>query len=71
MTPDEFQLHVIESLAKLDTHMVHLVGNGQPGRIRLIEEDLEALKKARWTLGGMIVGITTAVSAAIHFLFKY
>ncbi len=71
MNPEEFQLHVIDSLARLNTNMTSLVGNGQPGRIHIIEATLEDLKKARWTIGAMVLGITTAVSAAIHFLFKY
>jgi hypothetical protein len=71
MTPEDFQSHVVDTLARLDTNMTMLVGNGHPGRVTRIEDDLEDLKKARWTIGGMIVGITTAVSAVIHFLFKY
>jgi hypothetical protein len=71
LTPDEFQTHVVDSLARLDTKMIDLVGNGQPGRITKLEVKVEDLQKARWTIGGMIVGITTAVSALIHFLFKY
>jgi hypothetical protein len=51
--------------------MTDLVGNGQPGRMTKLESKVEDLQKARWTIGGMIVGITTAVSALIHFLFKY
>ena len=68
---DEFQVRVIDSLARLETHMESLVGNGQPGRVSVLETDIEALKKARWTIGGLVIGIATTVSAAVHFIFKY
>ena len=71
MNPKQFQDHVIAALAKLDTQMTSLLGNGQPGRISTLEDEMEDLKQARWTLGGWILGLTTAVSTAIHFLFKY
>jgi hypothetical protein len=71
MTPEEFQVHVIDTLARLDTKMETLVGNGQPGRVGRLEEQLEALKRARWTMGGIVVGAATVLSAIIHFIFKY
>jgi hypothetical protein len=71
MTSDEFQFHVVDALARLDTKMATLVGNGQPGRISILEVQVEALKRARWIAGGVITGITIVVSALIHFVFKY
>jgi hypothetical protein len=70
MNQDDFQDHVIDVLARLDTHMSDLVGNGQPGRVQKLETSVEELKKARWTLGGMIIGVSTSISTIIHFLFK-
>jgi hypothetical protein len=71
METKEFQNHVIDTLARLDTNMKSLVGNGQPGRIQCIEDDVEELKKARWTFGGLMIGVSAAVSSVIHFFFKY
>lgn len=71
MTQDEFQLHVVDTLARLDTKMTDLVGNGKPGRVKELEKQVESLKKARWTFGGVILGVAGTVSALVHFLFKY
>lgn len=67
MTNDEFQIHVVETLAELKTDMHNLVGNGQPGRVRVLEKKVEDLGKWRWLITGGII----AVSAIIHFIFKY
>jgi hypothetical protein len=64
-----FKQRVVDSLARLETHMENLVGNGQPGRVTKIEDDVESLQKARWYLAGAVVGISTAASAVIHFVF--
>jgi hypothetical protein len=71
MDQQEFQSHVIDTLARLDTKMESLVGNGQPGRVSKLESAVDELKKAKWTLGGLVVGISTTVSALIHFVFRY
>ncbi len=70
MEQKDFQLRVIDSLARLETTMESLAGNGQPGRVGKLEDTVEDLKKARWTIGGAVLGISTAVSTTIHFLFK-
>jgi hypothetical protein len=67
MTEVEFQIHVVDALARLDTQMKTLVGNGQPGRIDRVEMAVGRLNKIAWISGGIII----AVSAIIHFIFKY
>lgn len=67
MDHEEFQTKVVESLARLETNMENLVGNGQPGRVTKLEEEVKDLSKWRWIIGGVII----AISALIHFLFKY
>jgi hypothetical protein len=71
MTNEDFQLHVIETLATLDTKMDSLVGNGQPGRVGQLEADVKELSKSRWYRDGMMAGVATAVSTAVHFIFKH
>lgn len=71
MTTDEFQIHVVETLARLDTHMESLVGNGQPGRVTKLETAVDSLRKWRWTISGAVLGAAGLISAAIHFIFKY
>lgn len=55
MTPQEFEQHVIDSLARLETNMTALIGNGKAGRIDRIESWL-------WRLG-----LAVAVLAALSF----
>lgn len=66
-TPHDFETKVIESLARLETHMEGLVGNGQPGRVTKLEEKVDGLSKWRW----MLIGGAIALSAIIHFVFRY
>ena len=71
MDQDEFQLKVVESLGRLEAKIETLTGNGQPGRVGKLEDQVDDLRKARWTIGGLMIGIATTVSAIIHFMFKY
>jgi len=41
----EFQLEVLEKLGKLEARVEMIVGNGQPGRMRLAEDRIWALEK--------------------------
>lgn len=40
MNREEFEQHVIDALARLETNMHDLVGNGQPGRIDKLESNM-------------------------------
>lgn len=70
MTNEEFQLHVVESLSELKTDMHNLVGNGQPGRVRIIEQNIQSLTNWRWLITGGILVLSTVLSTAVHFLFS-
>lgn len=53
------------------TQMTGLVGNGQPGRIGVIEEDVDQLKEYKNTVKGWILGvggIIVALGGLIHYL---
>lgn len=67
MTPDDFQSHVIDSLARLETHMTSLIGNGQPGRVTKLEKAVAGLVRWKW----IITGVILSASALIHFVFRY
>jgi hypothetical protein len=41
----EFQLRVLEKLGRLEAKMDMIVGNGQPGRLTLVENRVVALEK--------------------------
>ena len=67
MEHNEFQLQVIESLTRLETHMQDLMGNGKPGRVKELENSVESLNKWRWIIAGGVL----AISALVHFIFRY
>jgi len=76
MSTSEFQQEVLEKLGQLEAKMDMLVGNGQPGRMKLAEDRIAALEKndIRRGVYDRIVSaaIATVISAAIalhdHFL---
>jgi len=45
VTDNDFQREVLEKLGRLETKMDMLVGNGQPGRIKLMEDRLVQLER--------------------------
>lgn len=70
----EFQREVMDKLVRLETKMDTLVGNGQPGRVKLIEDKVGALERndLRNSIHNRIVNgaISAGVSVAIA-LHKY
>ncbi len=74
----EFQLEVLEKLGRVEAKLDMIVGNGQPGRMRLAEERLSILEESnikRSVYDRMVTAaIAFAVSAMIalhdHFSLK-
>jgi hypothetical protein len=70
----EFQRDVLDKLVRLETKMDALVGNGQPGRMKLVEDKVAVLERndVRNTLHSRLMNVTisAAISAAIA-LHKY
>jgi hypothetical protein len=70
----EFQREVLDKLVRLETKMDGLVGNGQPGRMKLVEEKVAVLERndLRNSVHNRIVNgaISVAISLAIA-LHKY
>jgi hypothetical protein len=64
-----FQLKVLEKLGRLEVKMDMIVGNGQPGRMKLVEDRVNALEKndLRRTVYDRLItaAITFAISALI------
>lgn len=58
-----FERHVVDSLARLETQMLSLVGNGQPGRIGILEQ-----KVLRITVIGIAVIVLVLGPAALALL---
>lgn len=76
MKTGDFQTDVLVALERLETNMESLVGNGQPGRISLLEEkqDDHASRLDRlWgalILLGFLLGSSLVVEALVHFSHK-
>lgn len=70
-TSSDFQLDVLEKLGRLEAKVNMLVGNGQPGRMRLAEDRVTTLERndiKRTVYDRMVAaGIAFAVSAVIAF----
>jgi len=70
----EFQREVLDKLVRLETKMDTLVGNGQPGRVKLVEDKVATLERndLRNSVHNRIVNgvISAGVSVAIA-LHKY
>ena len=69
-----FEEQVLADLAILKTHMRTLVGNGQPGRVRLVEERLEhheAMIQRGKTLVIALVPALGIFHLILHFAGKH
>ena len=68
----EFQREVLDKLVRLETKMDTLVGNGQPGRVKIVEDkegllernDLRNSVHNRIVNGAISAGISVAI--ALH-----
>jgi hypothetical protein len=52
-----------ERVSSLETEMRSIVGNGQPGKLALLETAVDALKQWRWWLIGAAAGGGGVISA--------
>lgn len=59
-----------ERLSRLERDNYTLLGNGQPGRITLLERAVERLQQWRWKLVGIASGVSAAVSV-IAWVLKH
>ena len=70
----EFQREVLDKLVRLETKMDSLVGNGQPGRMKTMEDKVAVLESQdlRNSVHNRLVNgaISAAISAAVA-LHKY
>ncbi|MGB8989957.1 MAG: hypothetical protein WCC37_25395 [Candidatus Sulfotelmatobacter sp.] len=65
----EFQREVLDKLVRLETKMDGLMGNGQPGRMKVVEDKVAVLERndLRNSVHNRLLngGISAAISAAI------
>jgi hypothetical protein len=67
----DFELQVLADLAELKTQMRLLVGNGQPGRVQVIEARLEKhemLVQRAIGIGALAGFVTTMLNLLINYL---
>lgn len=71
MASTEFEQKVVDSLARLETHMQTIVGDStNPGRIPKLESKVEELQKDRNWFAGVAIGASTVLSGLVHVLWK-
>ncbi len=61
----EFARDVLDKLVRLETKMDTLIGNGQPGRIKLVEDKVAILEKHDLRNSFYNRAVNAAISAAI------
>lgn len=64
----EFQREVLDKLVRLETKMEALMGNGQPGRVKVLEDKISVLERndLRNSVHNRLVN--GAISAAVSVL---
>lgn len=72
VTDSDFQREVLEKLAKLEAQMEMLVGNYQPGRMKLAEDRLAALERSEIRRSvydrvvNAVIAVAVSVAVAMH-----
>lgn len=66
----KFRDEVIERLVRMETMLASIVGNGQPGRLGRVEQDVQQLWRFKNVAYGMILGISGLVSVAAELLYR-
>lgn len=72
VTDADFQCEVLEKLAKLEAQMEMLVGNYQPGRMKLAEDRLVALERSEIRRGvydrivNAVIAVAVSVAITLH-----
>jgi len=66
----EFETKVLEGLTELKTEMRALVGNGQPGRLQLLEKRVEGHERFVQRVGGLGAALA-AVLTLCHVAWEY
>jgi hypothetical protein len=72
----EFQREVLDKLVRLETKMDTLVGNGQPGRVKIVEDKVGLLERNdlrnsvhnRMVNGAISAGISVAIALHKYWL---
>jgi hypothetical protein len=63
-----FTRSIGERMATVETQMYTLVGNGQPGRVGLLERSVQKLQEWRWKMLGVSAGVGGVASLVAWLL---
>jgi hypothetical protein len=66
---DVYSSEMGDRTARLETHMDTLVGNRQPGRLKILEDKVSAIQQWRHYTTGIYIGVSGIVSAATAFIY--
>jgi hypothetical protein len=66
---DDYRQESVQRLTSLETHLHSIVGNGQPGRLTIVENKVSDLQHWRHTTTGIYIGVSTLVSAVVAFVY--
>lgn len=66
---NEHSQDVVQRLSKLETQSENIVGNGQPGRLTIVENKVSELQHVHWLMRGIYIGVSALVSAGTAFLY--
>jgi hypothetical protein len=70
----QHESEIIERLARIEVHLESLVGNGQPGRIKLLEDQVDGLVAAHNQRIGIhyVLSVLSSaiIGAAVHIGLK-
>ena len=59
-----------ERLAKLETHVESLTGNGQPKRLTKLEANVNELIRWKLQSAGGSIGVSSVVSAVVALVYE-
>ena len=71
MNAEEFQIHMVTEMAIMKTHILSLVGNGQPGKITRIENAILSHDRSLNRAKGWVAGAFGALSVALGIIEWY
>jgi hypothetical protein len=58
------------AIGRIEGHLEKLVGNGQPGLIKELQNDVDSLKDSRSHMRGYLAGVTGVIGVG-EILFHY
>ena len=64
---NEFARGMGERLATHDAELHTVLGNGQPGRLSVLETKVSELQRWHWKIIGMCTGLSSGAAVLIHF----